>query len=402
MAGRLYIRIDERAERAVWYCPDAEPGADHGSGSLADAALHAPGHVVIVFVPMTSVTLFQTKMPEGSRRQQLQAIPFLVEEQFAEEVDALHFAYGAVEQGMINVAAVARASMDHWLSQLRGAGIEPQAVIPETLALPLEEHAWSLACFDSSLIVRQGAQRGIALDWENAQLLLPLVVNEAGEPRPASLCFYGQAQASFQLPDIGLTIESKSWDGNAAELLARGYVAEQAINLLQGVYSRKERWQQAWRPWRVAMALFAACIVSYGIAHTVDAWRLGSERDRLQAEVESLYRQVFPNEKNVPNPRVQMERHLKELRGNGSANSGDFLGLLATTGRELKDISSVQLQRVNYKDGTLEVAFLIGDLQMLDQLKQKLTAQGRLSVEIQGAAAHDNQVEARLRIKEAS
>ncbi|MBI3771853.1 MAG: type II secretion system protein GspL [Gammaproteobacteria bacterium] len=400
MISRLYLQIDERAERAAWYCPDAAPGAESGSGSLADAVLHAAGRQVTVFVPAASVTLFQTKMPEGSRRQQLQALPFLIEEQFAADVETLHFAFGEVQQGMINVAVVAREQIEFWLGQLSAVGIEPQALVPESLALPLEDGAWSLARLGSSLIVRQGLQSGIVLDWDNAQQLLPLALNEAGESRPARLCFYGQVQAAFKLPDIGLAIESKTWNCEMQELLARSYVAGQAINLLQGVYSRKERWQQLWRPWRVALILLTAYLLSVGVTQTVDAVRLSSERDRLQAEIESIYRQAFPGEKNVPSPRLQMERHLKELHGDGKTGSGDFLGMLATTGRELKDISSVQIQRINYKDGALEVAFLIADLQMLDQVKQKLMAQGRLNVEIQGAAAHDNHVEARLRITE--
>jgi general secretion pathway protein L len=394
----MYLQIDERTEHVTWYCPGAAPGAESGSGSLADAVLHAAGLQVVVFVPAASVTLFQAKMPEGSRRHQLQALPFLIEEQFAADVETLHFAFGEVQQGIINMAVVAKEQMAFWLGQLRAAGIEPQALEPETLALPLEDGTWSLARQGSSLIVRQGAQNGVVLDWDNAQQLLALVLNEAGDSRPTRLCFYGQAQASFQLPDVGLAIESKPWNGELLELLARSYVAGQSINLLQGAYSRSERWQQLWRPWKVALILLTAYVVSVGVTQTVDAMRLSGERDRLQAEVESIYRQAFPGEKNVPSPRLQMERHLKELHGDGKSGGGDFLGMLATVGRELKDISSVQMQRINYKDGSLEVAFLIADLQTLDQVKQKLMAQGQFNVEIQGAAAHDNHVEARLRI----
>lgn len=394
----MYLQIDERAEHVSWYCPGAAPGDESGSGSLADAALHAVGLHVVVFVPAASVTLLQAKMPEGSRRHQLQALPFLIEEQFAADVETLHFAFGEVQQGMINMAVVAKEQMALWLGQLHGAGIEPQALVPETLALPMEDGAWSLARQGSSLILRQGAQNGVVLDWDNAQQLLALVLSEAGDARPTRLCFHGQAQASFQLPDVGLAIESKSWNGEFLELLARSYVAGQSINLLQGVYSRRERWQQLWQPWKVALILLMAYVVSVGVTQTVDAMRLSSERDRLQTEVVSIYRQAFPNEKNVPSPRLQMERHLKELHGDGKSGGGDFLGMLAAVGRELKDIGSVQMQRINFKDGSLEVAFLIADLQTLDQVKQKLAAQGQFNVEIQGAAAHDNHVEARLRI----
>ncbi len=54
---------------------------------------------------------------------------------------------------------------------------------------------------------------------------------------------------------------------------------------------------------------------------------------------------------------------------------------------------------MSYKDGELNVALTISDLQRLEQLKNQLDSQSGLQVEIQSASARNNRVEARLHIK---
>ena len=95
-----------------------------------------------------------------------------------------------------------------------------------------------------------------------------------------------------------------------------------------------------------------------------------------------------------------MESALKSLRGGGSAEGGGFTELVAKAGEQFKESDRLAVQRLSYKDGQLDVSLAIGDLQQLDQLKQRLVDKAGLEVEIQSASAKGNEVEARMRIKE--
>jgi general secretion pathway protein L len=59
----------------------------------------------------------------------------------------------------------------------------------------------------------------------------------------------------------------------------------------------------------------------------------------------------------------------------------------------------VEIDRLSYKDGELNIALMISDMQRLEQLKDRLSSDTRMSVEIQSATARNNRVEARLQIK---
>ena len=60
--------------------------------------------------------------------------------------------------------------------------------------------------------------------------------------------------------------------------------------------------------------------------------------------------------------------------------------------------SNLILQRVNFHDNKLDLALVIADLQALDQLKQQLSEQAGMTVEIQSASALNERVEARLQL----
>ncbi len=99
------------------------------------------------------------------------------------------------------------------------------------------------------------------------------------------------------------------------------------------------------------------------------------------------------------NPRVQMQQQLDSLQKGGSGDSG-FLVLLGRTGNVLKDVKDLEVGGISYRAGRLDIDLKIGNLQMLDQLKQSLTGSGNLQVEIQSATTGtDQRVQGRLRIQ---
>ena len=125
----------------------------------------------------------------------------------------------------------------------------------------------------------------------------------------------------------------------------------------------------------------------------------GAAGVELQAQVEKVYLDTFPNEKRVPNAKVQMEQHLKELRGGGKGGGVGFLSLLGSTASILKHTPGLELRSVRYKDGKLDIDMTVRDLQILDQLKQTLTQQAAVEVEIVSANARGDLVESRLQLR---
>ena len=393
----LFIYL-EAADSASWVKLAAD-GTVKGRGQGPLAEIDSSGERVIVLVRGEDVLLRQVDIPGMKRRLLAQALPYAMEEQLADDVETLHFALGAVSGDQVNVAVVSHDKMDQWLALLQEAGIEVDQLVPDVLALPLNENSWHLLQLNNRLLLRTGPQSGMVLDCDYAVLTLNALLAET-ETKPVSIKRQDFSDKAESLSALDIEVVDEPASGLPVSVLASGYQEQHGINLLQGQYSRRERISRYWRPWRVAAALLLGAVVVQFAIGIADQQRLTAQKADLVAEIEQIYRQTFPQARDASGAKNKMESALKSLRGGGSAEGGGFTELVAKAGEQFKESDRLAVQRLSYKDGQLDVSLAIGDLQQLDQLKQRLVDKAGLEVEIQSASAKGNEVEARMRIKE--
>ena len=408
MRKRIVICLERaQAYEASWVVND---GHEEGpsmikNGPLAEAAAAAVGARVVVLVPTEEVLLASVAIPATQRRRLLSAVPYALEDQLADDVETLHFAVGGRDpQGNVATAVVAKKIMSGWIEQLATAGIQPSVVLPDVLAVPVVEGRWSLLLDGKRALLRTGPQAGIALERDNLEAVVTMALAAAAEEsRPTRLVVYDtDPEPDLQtLADLGLELEAVSCDGPAIVLLAQHVDERSGIDLLQAEYSRREQLGKLWRPWLPAAGLLVTWVLVEMAGAGVEYMRLSADLAALQQQAANIYLQTFPDAKLRGDPRAQMESRLRELKGGGAADGSGFLELLADVGDDFQAASSLQIDRVNYRAGEINVAFTIGDLQTLDQLKQKLAEDGKLKVEIQSATSRDDKVEARLQIGKA-
>lgn len=416
MRVKLFIRFNPSSPDEVDWLRMDEPTRHDLTvhhAPLPEIAAAAAGCRVILLVPSAEVLLTTAAVPGGSRQKIASAVPYALEEQLASDVDNLHFALGERrDDGRTSTAVMVKTQLGAWLERLRQAGIEPDAIAPDILALPWVNGTWTVLMDGDRTLVRTSLQAGFVADGDNLDTLLRLALNEAGDARPERIRIIHPLAAPAALAhpcasesnpselsyDLDATVDTETVDEPVLAILSRGYDEPGAINLLQGAYSRREQLGRLWRPWRPVAALAAVLLLIQGGMTVADYMRLNSERQALAKQIEQVYLQTFPDARKVVNARVQMEERLKELRGGGADEAG-FMGLLADIGPGLKETPSVEVQRISYNEGKIDLALLIADLQSLDKLKQRLTTQRGLSVDIQSAANRDGRVEALLQIK---
>lgn len=66
-------------------------------------------------------------------------LPYLLEEEIAQDVDELHFSVLGKQGDQAFVAGVDRARLQTMLEQLQTLGLDVKRVVPDVLALPLHE-----------------------------------------------------------------------------------------------------------------------------------------------------------------------------------------------------------------------------------------------------------------------
>jgi len=399
MNEHLVLRLLED-DSAQWLLvgQDGRPRGEARHGSLSEVP--ATAGYATVLVPTAQVLVSTVSVPTQSRARALTAAPYALEEQVVGDVEALHFALGPflAGRGAFAVAVAARERMDHWLALLRNAGLQPGVLAPDLLAVPAQAEGWGVWLEPDRALVRMGESGGFAAEPDTLPTLLELAVSQADAP-PARLTVYRSEGADTVLPTLeGVQVHEHR---EPAGLLGR-YPAQRAqidaLNLLQGAYSRREQISQLWRPWRATAALLAALGVVALIQAGVEYHQLSQRHQALTQRIEQIYRKSFPEARRVVNPQAQMKHRLEVLRQSQGREAG-FLGLLARAGDALHQTTGVRLTGASYREGHLDLDLTAHDLQVLDRLKQRLTGEGGLKVDIQSATAgSDKRVQGRLRI----
>lgn len=408
MANQLIIRIHPNQpgmdpDLVSWVV--AEAGGQCSEiyqGSLDEVAPQLQGNKVVVIVPGNDIFLTTASIPTKNKKRLLTALPYALEDQLVSDVEDLHFAVGDQRaNGDVACAVVERKKMDEWTGRLQQFGIKPDFIIPDILSLPVDEQSWTLLAEDSEVLMRTGKQSGYSVEVENTEPWLRMLLEENSDQAPEWLNLFridGSTESFPDLSDLGIEIK-EDMSGNGMLPLVNGMDLNNTINLLQGDYSRREQMGKVWRPWWPAAAMLAGLIVLQMVMTITDYFQLKSQSNALQAQIKQTYLSAFPDTKNIVNPRVQMQRKLKALRGGSGQDSSSALGLIASAAPVIKATPGLVVRSVRYKEGKLDVDLIIKDLQALDKLKQQLTRQAGMSVEIVSANSRNNQVESRLKLR---
>lgn len=405
MRETLYIRLRDAASDApIAYAVVGEPAGGAPAGIVVREATlervlaeQTGGRRLVVFVPGADVRLTQVKLPARQPAKVLQAAPYALEEQFAEDVETLHFALGERQaDGSFPVAVVSLAGLAEWLAPFRAQGVMPHSLVPETLALPWDGGAWQVLAEHGQMTARTGACAGFSCAPEDFEQFLQLA--EGGTPHPLRVLVTRGVRSDFTR--LQRPLELLPGFDDPLEALIRHLRPAQAINLLQGAFSQRESLERFWRPWRLAGGLLAAAFVLGFVANAADAVRLGRALDRQQAANESRFAQLFPGERVASLPlSTQLELKQRMLRSAGNAAGVFFLlqqaasALAATPGLELKNLE--------FRDGALFLELGGTDLQALEKLRGWFGVHHASLLEVLSADAGQGGVQIRVKLSAA-
>lgn len=378
---------------------------DFGHGTLDDIGDRVQGRDVRVLLSSPDIVLTSVRVPGRQRQQIAAALPFLIEEQFIEEVEGLHFAIGPRDpDGLVHAAVVSHERIAYWRQRLADAGIEPHSIYPGVLCLPFEDGGWTVAEHHGLVLARTGAAAGFTCARAHLEMLLGQMA-EPDRPETIRLHTFSDSQSSeaeqgVELNVDGVTNEWRHHDVRLLEVMAGTLSAKGQINLLQGPYSRSTKLNQVWIKWRPAAILAGLLLTTLFANDIARVMELKARNERLHDDIRAAYSRAFPDEKHIVNPQVQMQRHLDALRsGSGASNAAWIMETLDRSSPVLTAMPGLVLQRLTYKNDAFSLRLDLPNLASVEQLKNKLAALDGVSVEILTASANNGQVTANLLLK---
>lgn len=370
-----------------------------GFGELLDPTSDLLGQAnkIVLIVPSEFVLGVSCEVPGRSVAQIRKALPFVVEEFVATDIEGMHLAHAVIRRDEpVRCNLVERRLLLNWRQCFADLGASPGYIVSEAELLP-DEPDTAYALFDGDHVLIKTGDQAATIDRVNLGFA-------AGSLSEARLRIVGGQLTATERAEIldnssvAIEAESEAADGTLHYLAMRWQRHQDAvINLLQGDYSPPRERSAGANRWR-SVAVLAACWALLGLLVLVaqGIWA-GRQADAIEAQALELYRDIFPDDKraNAMNIRRRMQSRL------GEASPADGPGLLAY----LADLSTlvgpdVQLNGINFsaERGDLSLDVMAADFNRLDTVKAALEGQS-YSVEIVSAQQeNDNRVRARLRL----
>lgn len=402
MRNTLYIRLrgtDPGTDTA--YCiasPQAVASFPVQHAPLETILLKAAGHRLVVLVPAADVRLASVDLPARQASKVLQAAPYALEDQLAEDVDTLHFALGPRQKdGRWPVAVVARTKMAEWLAPFTERGLHPDQLLPDALCLaPADGGRWSALAEQDQVLVRNGAFSAFSCSPEDLEMLLQM----ADADRKSTLRLIVPRDIAADFTRLGWPVELLPGFISPLEALLQSHRPENDINLLQGRYSQKEDLERLWRPWKLSAALLGLWVGIAAILHGLSAWQLSKElRQQEDANIQR-YQQLFPSETRIlPDFASQVETQFQVIKG--SNGGGGLLPLMQVLAEALAAAPGLTLQSVQYREGSLYAALSGGNLQALETLRAWFAQPRPAILDVQSANSGSEGAQIRIKLSPA-
>lgn len=378
-AEKLFVHA--AGDRWSWLLIGRDGVRDHGE-SPAEAPDWPAERSACLLLDASRCVGLRLDLPPLKGRRLMQALRWAAEDQLAGSAEDEHVVPGPRDaEGRLCCVSVSRSDMAGIDSALDGRPVE--RMLPDALCLPWADGEVALAEHGGRILVRWGHWSFAAFEAGLAEELVTGAV-----PAGARWCWYGGA-----MPDWVAATDPVRADDRP--LLAR--LAETArtieLNLFSGEWAPKSA-TVARSQWRWAAGLAAAVLVLVLGYAGLERYQLAQRSDALEAAIQSQFGKAFPEVGRIVSPRVQAERELARLRFGQAAG---FLDLMHRVAPVVDGQSGLSLERLDYRDGALELGLRAPDVAALDELEQRLRALD-LVAEVQSASLDDSGASGRIRI----
>ena len=343
---------------------------------------------VVVGLPSDDVRSTLLKVSPEERKHLSKSLPYMMEEQVAEDVEELHFVASALGEEQFLVAFTRQDKMADWVEQL-SFNDSLKVFGPEALCLPLEGDECCAVVDGDEVVLRWSDAHGARVDLS----LLSTVLDSLTQI-PSSLVIYGtdREQVVSQLTDDQAALVDWRQGGWGALLLLTKSAPQ--VNLRQGSFAPPLPLVKWWGVWK-AVAIAASVALSLQFVSDVSQFQtLKQQNLELRSAIQDSYRKANPRGA-VVDAEKQLDRQIAEFAGEESvtAFTPKLVDVVTATMAESGRVTSI-----NYTSGQLRLNLTAQDFASVEQIRQALERAG-LKATLETSSARGDEVRARLRIE---
>ncbi|MEZ8734994.1 type II secretion system protein GspL [Vibrio sp. 10N.239.312.D08] len=362
MSEFLTVRLSSEPQSPVqWLVWSTSQQEVIASGELSsweqldELTPYAEKRSCIALLPGNECLIKRVEIPKGAARQFDSMLPFLLEDEVAQDIEDLHLTILDKDATHATVCGVDREWLKQALDLFREANIIFRKVLPDTLAVPFEEQGISALQIDQHWLLRQSNYQAVSINeaWLAMFLQSDWVALDDEEQSPTIFSYTA-------LPSDDVQLQSGiEWQAKPAELVM-SLLSQQAItsgvNLLTGTFKTKSSFSKYWRVWQkvaIAACLLVAVIVTQ---QALKVQQYEAQAEAYRTESERIFRSVLPGKQRIPTVsylKRQMNDEAKKYGGSGDGDS--LLGWLALLPETLGQVKAIEVNSIRYDGNRSEV-----------------------------------------------
>ncbi len=353
----LTERLDEDAYLSVCLDQQGEVVAPLLTRPIEELKVLQKQARTVIVLPTHLCSLHEIELPLLMERKARAAIPYALEEQLAQSVTSLHFAFDRqfYQDNRYLVVVMDKLYIAHVISTLKSLDLDFDEITVDWFAL----HPAEAAARPGALLVNDPLFKG-ALRGDLATLYL-----NNPEKTSTLLAF------NDSLPSV-VREESTQLDEPSALWIVRRLSQARMMNICQGEFQHDTK-QKSLKQWySIAASLVGVSVVCWLVLNGLYLHTLNTHIEDLDKKIAVVYQQFFPEAKQVISPKFRVEQLLKA--GNTANQSGVLWTLMDKFSQAFKPQQST-VQQIHFQNQTMSVTLVAKDFAALETLQQRLQQQ---------------------------
>lgn len=387
-------------------------------------------HIVTCCLWPASACLATSAMVPGRpSRINAQMLAFAVEEQLAQDIEAVHIVQGGQDgHGGFHVRCIDRnefqrvydlLTRDGWCFQLREMYLDADL-------LPLGEHSMLVLMDHGHVLIREKAgQKAVSCRIGNLERVLTLLVappaesaTDADAPkaeavRTVDILMTGDEASLVQVDLLiaqltqtpGVSVQKEPIGWSEMEYLASCWLQKKHVpmNLCQGEFKLQTETNTIWQKWKPLAAVAAVGFVLQLGVFIAKGYHYQQQALGVEQQAVTEYQNLVPGGGNIDIDKLpRIIKGKLNQSGEKSAVATDFLSLLGETGNQYQqsaDKAQVRFTTVSYNEqrGELTIELMAQSFEQLDRLKQAIDGAG-LVAKISSAVQEENLFRGRISV----
>jgi len=384
-----------------WVIRETGRETQFSQGGFSDIAKISHEHTVLIIIPGQDCLYLTASIPGKNQQQIQQAVPYVLEDSFIDDVDNLHFALSdkavtneAGTEKKYQVLAINKAYMDFISRGLLQSGIQADAVTADFMLLSQE----NTLLIDNHRAIYGANETKFSIELSSLKQTAHQLLNQNEQIQMIIASESSDVDEELSFLTDNPNIENNQCNNVIEVCLVEKTTNMPSINLLQNKYKKKRNWSKTSNTWLPVAILFLVWLSIQSILFFVDYIKVKNESARLNNQINQIYKKTFPDARRIVNAKAQMQQKLESLKKRKGKNEHGFTEMLAGSANILSKTPGLLIKTLRYYDGSISLDLQLSTLQDLDKLKTQLTAQNKYSVEIKNASSDKNFVNAQLQI----